>query len=131
MDIVPTVLDAVGIDSSQYEINGTSLLAHVTEQEGLDERPLFWEIGDQTAVRRGKWKLVLNGQLVEHEDPIADVHLSDLETDPGEAINLADEEPAITAELKQLAEEWRAGIEKRWAEQYAAPDEESRTYRMV
>jgi len=131
MDIVPTVLDAVGIDASQYEINGTSLLGHVTENEAISERPIFWEIGDQTAVRRGKWKLVLKGQLVEHADPISEVHLSDLSTDPGEAINLADKEPAITAELKQLAEEWRAGIEKRWADEYAEPGEENRSYRMV
>jgi arylsulfatase A-like enzyme len=131
MDIVPTVLDAVGIDASQYEINGTSLLGHVTETESIAERPIFWEIGDQTAVRRGKWKLVLNGQLVEHADPISEVHLSDLSTDPGEAVNLADEEPAITAELKQMAEEWRAGIENRWAREYAEPGEENRTYRMV
>ena len=26
---------------------------------------IYWEMGNQTAVRRGKWKLVLNGRLVE------------------------------------------------------------------
>lgn len=131
MDIVPTVLEAVGIDAGQYEIDGTSLLGHVTDSESIPERPIFWEIGDQTAVRRGKWKLVLNGQLVEHADPIAEVHLSDLETDPGEATNLADKEPGITAELKRLAEDWREGIERRWADEYAEPGEERRNYRMV
>jgi arylsulfatase A-like enzyme len=131
MDVVPTVLDAVGVDSSKYEIDGTSLLGHVIDNKRIPERPIFWEIADQTAVRRGKWKLVLNGQLVEHEDPIAEVHLSDLETDPGEATNLADAEPEVTSELKRLAQDWRAGIEKRWADEYAEPGEERRTYRMV
>ena len=131
MDIVPTVLEAVGIESSQYEIDGTSLLRHVTKNEGLSERPIFWEIGDQTAIRRGKWKLVLNGQLVEHADPVSEVHLSNLENDPGETTNLADAEPDITCELKRLAEDWRAAIEKRWADEYAETGEENRTYRMV
>jgi len=131
MDVVPTVLEAVGIDSSQYEIDGTSLLSHVTRNEGLSERPIFWEIGAQTAVRRGKWKLVLNGQLVEHSDPISEVHLSNLDDDPGEATNLAHAEPEVTSELKCLAEEWREAIEKRWDDEYAEPGEEARTYRMV
>ena len=29
------------------------------------QRDLFWEMDEQTAMRRGPWKLVLNGQLVE------------------------------------------------------------------
>lgn len=131
MDVVPTVLDAVGIDLSQYEIDGTSLLGHVIEETSIPERPIFWEIGGQTAVRRGRWKLVLNGQLVEQDDPISEVHLSDLDTDPGEELNLSDVEPAVTAELRQLAEDWRAAIEKRWKLEYAEPNEEERTYRMV
>lgn len=28
-------------------------------------REIFWKVGEQTAVRRGKWKLALNGQPVE------------------------------------------------------------------
>ena len=124
MDIVPTVLEAVGADASQYELDGTSLLSHVVEGDEPFERTIFWEMENQTAVRRGKWKLVLNGQLVEHDGPVADVHLSDVESDPGETTNLADAEPAITAELKQLAEDWRAGIEKRWETEYASTDHE-------
>ena len=69
--------------------------------------------------------------LVEQDDPISEVHLSDLDTDPGEELNLSDVEPAVTAELRQLAEDWRAAIEKRWKLEYAEPNEEERTYRMV
>ncbi|HJO83537.1 MAG TPA: sulfatase-like hydrolase/transferase, partial [SAR202 cluster bacterium] len=108
MDIVPTVLDAVGVDASRYELNGVSLLDHLTSDTQLEDRPIFWELGSQTAVRRGKWKLVLYGQLVEHEDPIAEDHLSNLDDDPSESVNLAGQEPAITSELKRLADNWRA-----------------------
>ncbi|MBP39033.1 MAG: sulfatase-like hydrolase/transferase [Dehalococcoidia bacterium] len=131
MDIVPTVLEAVGVDSSQYELDGTSVLSHVVEGNDLQERPIFWEMEGQTAVRRGKWKLVLNGQLVENTEPIADVHLSDVESDPAESTNHADSEPEITAELKALAENWRAGIEKRWEDDYASADYEYVAHGMV
>lgn len=131
MDVVPTVLEAAGVESSKYELDGISLLGHVTGNTGLAERPIFWEMDGQTAVRRGKWKLVLNGQLVEHEEPVAEVHLSNLEVDPAESVNLADDEPGLTAELKRLAEDWRAGIEKRWAEEYSSVDYEHVAHGMV
>jgi arylsulfatase A-like enzyme len=131
MDIVPTVLDAVGAGSAGYEIDGTSLLSLVTNDVQLDERPIFWEMEGQTAVRRGKWKLVLKGQLVEEGDSVADVHLSDVESDPSESVNLAEKEPKIANELKQLAEEWRAGIEARWERDYASSDYEYVAHGMV
>jgi arylsulfatase A-like enzyme len=131
MDVVPTVLEAIGVDSSQYEIDGTSVLSHVVDGKDLEERAIFWEMDGQTAVRRGKWKLVLNGQLVEAAEPIAEVHLSDVETDPAESVNLVDSEPEITAELKKLAEDWRIGIVKRWEEQYDGVDHEYVAHGMV
>lgn len=131
MDIVPTVLDAIGVDASQYEIDGESMLSHVVNGDDLAERPIFWEMEGQTAVRKGKWKLVLDGQLVEDDEPIAPVHLSDVESDPAESTNLADSEPEITAELKALAENWRAGIEKRWEDDYSSEDYEYVAHGMV
>jgi arylsulfatase A-like enzyme len=77
-------------------------------------RELFWEMNQQTAVRRGNWKLVLKGQLVEGVAPEDDVHLADLANDMGERHNLKDEYPNVVADLTAAAEEWRAGIEERW-----------------
>jgi hypothetical protein len=74
---------------------------------------------------------VLNGQLVEDAEAIAEVHLSDVENDPAESGNLAEAEPEITAELTQLAEDWRAGIEKRWEEEYSSADYEYVAHGMV
>ncbi|MDP6713182.1 MAG: sulfatase-like hydrolase/transferase [SAR202 cluster bacterium] len=131
MDIVPTVLDAAEADKSQHELDGSSLLEHLTENTSMGERPVFWELGSQTAVRRGKWKLVLNGQLVEHEGPVADVHLANLGDDPSESVNLADDEPEVAAELKRLAEDWRAGIEQRWSRDFATPENEDHGYALA
>ena len=59
------------------------------------------------------------------------MHLSDVESDPSESVNLVDSEPEIAAELKKLAEDWRAGIVKRWEEQYAGVDHEYVAHGMV
>lgn len=120
MDIVPTVLEAAGISTDGIELNGTSLLSYVTAGEEIPERPIFWEMNGQTAVRRGKWKLVLDGQLVEESEPIAGPWLSDLSTDPSEATNLAATHPDICTELEDMARDWRAGIESRWEREFAA-----------
>jgi arylsulfatase A-like enzyme len=75
--------------------------------------PVFLEMGEQTAIRHGQWKLVLNGQLIEGAPPEDQVHLSNLADDMGERINLKHQLPEITAELKAAAEDWRGGIEER------------------
>ena len=114
MDVFPTLLAAAGGDPSAYELDGVDILPHLADSEPLPRRDLFWEMNDQTALRRGKWKLVLNGRLVEGAPPDDDVHLSDLEADMAESVNLAKERPDVTAELKAAAEAWRSGIEDRW-----------------
>jgi arylsulfatase A-like enzyme len=124
------VLEAVGVPADEFEIDGTSLLSHVTSGEEIDERPIFWEMNGQTAVRRGKWKLVIDGQLVEEAEPIHGAWLSDLSVDSAETTNLADSEPAIRDELERMAREWRAGIESRWERDYASLNHGSVTHSM-
>jgi len=119
MDIFPTMLNIAGGDVSQYEVDGMDILPYVAEGEELSERTIYWEMGKQTAVRRGKWKLVLNGQLVEGAPPEDAVHLANLEEDMGECNNLKDAEAKLTAELKSDAETWRAGIETRWQREFS------------
>ena len=62
---------------------------------------------------------VLNGQLVEGEEQRAEIFLSDLEADPGEKHNLADEMPELCNEMKEKALQWRNGIENTWANKFA------------
>lgn len=119
MDIVPTFLKAAGGDEAQYEVDGRDILPYVADGESLPERTLYWEMGQQTAVRRGKWKLVLDGQLVEGAAPQDQVHLADLERDMGERVNMKEEEPELTEELKAMAQDWRAGIEARWEREFS------------
>ena len=118
-DIFPTVLEAVGGDPEEYEPDGRSILSLLRDGEGAPHDCLFWEMEGQTAVRRGDYKLVLNGRLEEGEPPRAPVFLADLRADPGEKHNLADTMPELCAELTDLALQWRGGIEDRWEREFA------------
>ncbi|PBI88808.1 Arylsulfatase [Rhodococcus erythropolis] len=116
MDVMPTFLEAAGIDSDEYDLDGTSMLDVLTHPQIAEtsERDLFWEQGDQTSIRRGEWKLVLNGRLVEEEGPVDEVFLSNLRTDVGESKNLVDQLPELAAELTAQALQWRNEIEHYW-----------------
>lgn len=114
MDIMPTFLRAAGGDPAQHELDGHDILPMVTTNAPSPHRRLFWEMNDQTAIRQGPWKLVLNGQLVEGAPPQDAVHLSNLDHDMAEAHNLADAEPEITQELRKAAHHWRSELEAHW-----------------
>lgn len=119
-DVFPTVLDACGIDPESYETDGMSILKMLLGGEAQTHDYLFWEMEDQTAVRHGKYKLVLNGRTVESEAPRAEVFLSDLEADPGEKVNLCEDMPDLCRELTDKALAWRQGIEENWEKNFAA-----------
>mgnify|MGYP001133554185 CR=1 FL=1 len=114
MDVFPTVLKAAGADLSEYELDGLDVMPMVADGAPSPHTEIFWEMNQQVAVRRGKWKLVLNGQLVEGAPPEDEVHLADLEADMAESTNLKDEHPQIVEGLTEAAEAWQAGIEERW-----------------
>ena len=61
----------------------------------------------------------MNGQLVEDESATDLVWLSNLDEDIGEQINMKDARPDVTGPLTQVAESWRAEIEKRWERDFA------------
>ncbi len=110
MDIFPTFLEIAGAQlPADRKIDGLNILPMVTKGAPSPHERIFWEYNKQLAVRQRKWKLVLNGR----EDfgrPADEVHLADLETDPGERTNLADQEPDLTKELTRAAKEWLADV---------------------
>lgn len=114
MDIFPTLLEAAGVETGDLELDGQSILPMVTAGKPTPHTRIFWEMNQQTAVRQGPWKLVLNGQLVEGAPPEDAVHLANLDDDPGEQTNLKDYYPELVGELKTAAEQWRQAIEDRW-----------------
>ena len=69
-------------------------------------------------MRRGPWKLVLHGQLVEGAPPEDEVFLADLESDPAERENLREQNAELVAELREAATTWRLRIEERWEREW-------------
>lgn len=120
MDVFPTLLRWAGGDPGAYALDGSPLQEVLTQGAKSPHEDIFWEMDGQTAVRHGKYKLVLNGVLVEGEPVQAPVFLSNLEEDPGETKNLAEELPELTKELTEKALAWREALEKNWHENFAA-----------
>jgi arylsulfatase A-like enzyme len=111
-DLFPTILKLAGGDPSKYNCDGLDIFPVLADRADPGERTIFWELGKQMAVRKGKWKLVINGELVEGAPPEDAVHLSDVVADPGEKINLKDKYPELVAELTNAVKTWRQELEK-------------------
>jgi len=110
LDVFPTLLAAAGGDPGAYGTDGFDLLPAIARGGPSPRREIFWKFGEQRAVRRDKWKLVLNGRLVD-EAPPEPVHLTDLERDPAERHNLKDAYPEVVAELAAAIEAWERAVE--------------------
>ncbi len=98
LDILPTVLAAVGENSKPDEFDGVNLLPFLFGEN--EERPhseLYWKIGKKFAVRSGDWKLVKNSGKVE---------LFNLAADPFEKENLAGSNSQKCRELQKEYDRW-------------------------
>ena len=127
-DVLPTVAAATGVDTAGLELDGRDLTGVLVDGAPTPHDTVFWEFGVQTAVRRGDWKLVLDGLIVPEEPQPDPVHLSNLRDDPGETTNLAGELPELAAELRHAAGQWRRELEERWERQHAPRYAGANTY---
>lgn len=112
MDLLPTIADAAGLRTPEG-VDGRSALRVITDGAPSPHDYLFWDQGGQQAVRKGRWKLVLNGRLYDRRPdggrPLTGedaVWLSDLSEDPGETKNLRHLHPGIVDELSTAAGRW-------------------------
>lgn len=105
-DFLPTFIELAGGSTDGLALDGTSLAGVLAGSDPLPERPLFWHfpqlnyegknaIFPQGVVRLGKWKLIQP-----YVEPDRKPQLYDLEADPGESRNLADQHPDIVADLR-------------------------------
>ena len=130
-DLFPTLLEAAGVDVTKAvgPVDGVSI-APLFRGEPLPSRPLYWHFPNYTnqggrpagAIREGDWKLVEN-----FED--GSFELYDLKHDIGEKRNLADAEPARTAELHKKLKSWQASIGARMP--VANPNFDAKLHRQI
>ncbi|MBK8975241.1 MAG: sulfatase-like hydrolase/transferase [Planctomycetes bacterium] len=101
VDLLPTVLDAVGIElPAERSFDGVSLVPHLRAGTGI-ERPLFWhfphyrgpDVTPYSVVRDGRWKLI-----VRWEGPALELY--DLEDDLGETRDVATAHADVVARLR-------------------------------
>lgn len=104
-DFLPTFEDLFKL-KKKTKTDGVSLLDIWTGKDDgdlLENRTLYWEfhdLGGRQAIRKGRWKLVVNNVDSEHPS----VELYDLYRDLGEQNNIAKKKPEITKKmLKEIS----------------------------
>lgn len=100
-DILPTLAGITGTESLPGT-DGISFLPELQQQEQLQHDYLYWEFpayGGQAAVRKGKWKAVRTGLV---KDPLSPLELYDLDKDPGEQDNVAEQHPEVVGAIWEI-----------------------------
>ena len=100
LDLFPTICSAAGAELPDgLRLDGVNLLSWLDEsQPGSPHEYLFWRNGPNHAVRKGRWKLIQAGDHV---------WLFDLNSDPEEVRNLAEEHSDVVRELQQAFDSWQ------------------------
>lgn len=121
VDVVPTILEGMGLDGSGREFDGRSLVPILTGREKR-HRTFLADVGDNVlnlhlpqkmAANEGQIKLILNKNLSQKNlnfflflpPPVKAVELYDLSTDPSEKNNIVDEESQVASHILDRIEE--------------------------
>lgn len=110
-DWLPTLAELAGVKLLQQQLDGRSLVATIRDAQAPsphEKHALHWQVGTgpnaDWAVREGDWKLI--GHTRDTTDGRQPVTLKNLlfnlQVDPSEATNLAEQHPDITARLQKL-----------------------------
>lgn len=104
LDFLPTFRAAAGItEPPPKPFDGVDLLPYLTgRKKGAAHELLFWRMGANSAVRKGKWKL--------HRVAEGSFRLFNLEKDREENENVAEANPKVVADLKEALANWNANM---------------------
>ena len=108
MDLTASILSATGTRvPGEARLEGIDLLPSLGGSAPAVDRTLFWRNAPapgrlQRAVRRGNWKLLIDGD---------DLLLFELSTDIGERNDLAMTRPDLVADLRRRIVEWEKDVD--------------------
>jgi arylsulfatase A-like enzyme len=107
MDLTASILAVTGAPiPADARLEGIDLFPVWEGRAAEHERTLFWRAGSgagkQTAVRRGEWKLVVDGPHT---------YVFNLRTDPAERNDLARWRQDVAQELRPLITAWEASVD--------------------
>ena len=100
-DVMPTIADLTGEPINGGD--GVSFLPALLGKHQPEHEVLYWEHGPKQALRMGRWKGVRTGL----KDGDLTVQLYDLESDPSEKRDVAQENPEIVATIVQRMDDER------------------------
>jgi arylsulfatase A-like enzyme len=117
MDLTASILAATGTTvPADARPDGIDIFPMLEGRVPEVTRTLFWRTGSpakqQWAVRRGDWKLVLDG---------SSPFVFNVQTDPGERQNLTNQRQDIARELQPLLAAWEADVDAEYKASSAAP----------
>jgi arylsulfatase A len=102
MDLFATMVSIAGAKlPAGLKLDGVDILPVLTESGKMPERMLFWRYRKEKAVRKGPWKLLVQGDKV---------RLFNLEEDLGEKENLADRKPDMVKQLEDELSAWEQEV---------------------
>jgi arylsulfatase A len=127
IDIMPTIAHLAGAKLPNHTIDGKNIWPLMSAQPAAKsphEAYYFYWGNHLQAVRMGRWKLHFphgyrtlaghpggqGGTPVPYQQGKIDLALFDLDKDPGEATNVADQHPDVVAQIKKLADRMRAEL---------------------
>lgn len=111
IDLLPTIAAWCQVPLLGLELDGRNLQPVIDSASSPPSHPyLAWTWQNWSTVRSGPWKLMRDGNNLDH--------LYNLDTDPGEALNLFLSQPATASRLATLRDDWMAQM---WQDPRARP----------
>ena len=104
MDLLPTFMELANINiPAQRKLDGVSFRSLLFNGDGLPERPVFFGYEPKlgTAMRDGKWKMIVKANKIE---------LYDLSKDIGEKTNVAVKYSERAKEMKTAIDAWKKDV---------------------
>lgn len=103
LDLLPTLLDLLGVDAGAARFAGRSLRGAI-EGGAAEGRLAFAQQGVLRSVRDARYKLIQDAES-------GDVRLYDLDADPHEERDVARRQPGLERRLQRALDAWRAAYD--------------------